>query len=183
MLGVIFALIALLSWGFGDFFIQRATRVVGVWKALFFIGIVGIIVLSPFVLGEIGEFLRDTKAVLLLTFAGVVMFFAAIFDFTALKQGKIAIVEPILGIELPVTVGLSVFLWGENLSPPQIFLIFAIFIGIVLAVTIHHRHLHYHRRIFERGVLLAGVGAITMGLVNFLIGVSSQIKSPFLTIF
>lgn len=40
-IGILFAFIALISWGFGDFFIQKTTRIIGSWKALFFIGIVG----------------------------------------------------------------------------------------------------------------------------------------------
>lgn len=52
----------------------------------------------------------------------------------------------------------------------------------MLSVTIHHTHLRYHRRIFERGVLLALAGALVMGFVNFLMGVASQETSPLMAI-
>lgn len=178
--GILFAFIALVSWGFGDFFIQKTTRVVGSWKALFFIGIVGLIGLFPFVKNDL-VFLNSSN-ILLLSLLGVVVVFAALFDFEALRQGKIAIVEPIIGLELPITVGLSLALANESLSFLQLVLVGIVFIGIILAITAHHTHFHYHKRIFERGVILAGIGAIGMALTNFLVGVSSQGISPLITI-
>ncbi|MDP3792338.1 MAG: DMT family transporter [bacterium] len=179
-MGIIFAFIALLSWGFGDFFIQKTTRAIGSWKALFFIGIVGLVGLFPFVKNEIYTLSSDN--LLFLGVLGIIVLFTALFDFEALRQGKIAIIEPIIGLELPITVGLSIAIGNESLALVQIFLIFVIFVGIILAITAHHTHLHYHKRIFERGVILAGVGAVGMALTNFIVGVSSQSISPLITI-
>jgi len=178
--GIIFAFIALVSWGFGDFFIQKTTRAVGSLKALFFIGLVGLVGLFPFIKNDLSS-LTSTNF-LLLGLLAVVAIFATLFDFEALRRGKIAIVEPIVGLELPMTVGLSVALAGESLSSLQFFLIGIVFVGIMLAITTHHTHLHYHKRIFEKGVILAGVGAIGMALTNFLVGVSSESISPLMTI-
>lgn len=178
--GILFALIALVSWGFGDFFIQKTTRVIGSWKALFFIGIVGLIGLFPFVKNDLASL--SGANLLLLGLLGMVVVFAALFDFEALRQGKIAIIEPIIGLELPITVSLSLTLANETLSSLQLLLIGTVFIGITLAITAHHTHLHYHKRVFERGVILAGIGAIGMALTNFLVGVSSQDISPLVTI-
>ncbi|MBI4133569.1 EamA family transporter [Candidatus Uhrbacteria bacterium] len=178
--GILFAFIALISWGFGDFFIQKTTRAVGSWKALFFIGVVGLFGLFPFVQDDLASL--NARSIALLVLLGLVIVFAALFDFEALRQGKIAIVEPIIGLELPLTVGLSMTLGRETLTTFQVLLIGVVFIGILLAITRHHTHLHYHKRIFERGVILAGVGAIGMALTNFLVGVSSQNISPLVTI-
>lgn len=178
--GIILALTSLVSWGFGDFFIQKTTRLIGSWKTLFFIGVLGCVVLFPFVKDDL--FFLQSSTILFLLLLSVIVIFAALFDFEALRQGKIAIVEPILGLELPLTVGLSVFLANESLSWLQSFLIVIVFIGIVLAITTHHTHLHYHKRMFEKGVILAGIGAICMALTNFLIGFSSQRISPLMTI-
>ena len=178
--GILLAFVALISWGFGDFYIQKTTRVVGSWKALFFIGIVSLVGLFPFVKNDLTSLTGAN--LLLLSVLGIVVVFAALFDFEALKQGKIAIVEPIIGLELPMTVGLSLTLAHESLSFLQLLLIGIVFIGIILAITTHHTHLHYHKRIFEKGVILAGVGAIGMALTNFLVGISSQGISPLVTI-
>ncbi len=180
--GIILAFLALFAWGFGDFIIQKAVRVIGDFRTLFWIGIAGSIVLFPFIQDELGVTFANPVFLILLSLTSVVIFFAALFDFEALKRGKIAIVEPVLGVELPVVVALSVIFWSERLSLLQALLIATTFFGIVLAVTIHHTHLHYHKRIFERGVILAGAGSIIMGLVNFLIGVSSQKISPLMAI-
>jgi drug/metabolite transporter (DMT)-like permease len=163
-IGIVFAFVALISWGVGDFFIQQTTRVVGSWKALFFIGIVGFVGLFPFVKNDLSSL--NGSSILLLSLLGVVIVFAALFDFEALRQGKITIVEPIIGLELPLTVGLSILFANESLSLLQLLLIVVVFIGIVLAITSHHTHLHYHKRIFEKGVILAGIGAIGMALVT-----------------
>jgi drug/metabolite transporter (DMT)-like permease len=178
--GLLCAFVALICWGFGDFFIQRTTRAVGSWKALFYIGVVGLVGLFPFVYKDLPSL--SGSDLLLLCFVEVVVIFSALFDFEALRQGKIAIVEPIIGLELPITVGISLTMLNESVSALQLVLIAVIFIGIVLAITKHHTHLHYHKRIFERGVILAGVGAIGMALYNVLIGVASREISPLVTI-
>jgi len=99
-----------------------------------------------------------------------------------MRRGKLSVIEPILSIEVPVAVGLSTLVWGESLSLPQLLLIGAAFLGIVLAATRHHAQLYYHRRIFEQGVILAGLGGIGLGLFSFLVGVSSQLTSPLMAI-
>lgn len=181
-LGIIFSLCALLAWGFGDFFIQKSTRVVGIWKTLFFIAIVSTIGLFPFIKNEIVPTISHSSNLTLLILLTAITVFGALFSFESLKQGKIAVVEPVLGIEFPITIGLSVVLWNEHIDLLQSFLMVLIFIGIILAITEHHTHLHFHKRIFEKGVILAGVGAIAMALMNFLVGVSSQEISPLMTI-
>ena len=178
MLGILFALGALFCWAFGDFYIQRTSRKIGIWKSLFFIALIGTLGIYPFIADDLVATLSNPGQLIIMTLAGVVMFFAALFDFEALKQGKFAIIEPILGIELPLTVALSIVLWGEKLSLQQVFLIGMVFVGLILAVTINHKHLRYHKRILEKGVILAGLGAIGMGLTNFLAGVASQKVSP-----
>lgn len=178
MLGILFAIGALLCWAFGDFYIQRTSRKIGIWKSLFFIALIGTLALSPFIADELSAAFNNPRQLIIMTLAGVVMFFAALFDFEALKQGKFAIIEPILGIELPLTVALSVVFLQEQLSVQQVILIGIVFIGLILAVTINTKHLQYHKRILEKGVILAGLGAIGMGLTNFLAGVASQEVSP-----
>jgi drug/metabolite transporter (DMT)-like permease len=181
-IGILLAVGALFAWGFGDFFIQKSTREVGTWKALFYIGVPGTVFLLPFVWNEITTTGVFREFGLLLLLAGLVAFLAGLFDFEALKQGKIAIVEPILSLELLITVALGVLFANEELSLLQFLLILVVFIGVTLSITEHHTHLHYHRRIFEKGAMLAGIGAIGMALTNFMVGRASQETSPLLTI-
>ncbi len=104
------------------------------------------------------------------------------FVFESLKEGKLAVMEPIISAELPIAVLLSITLWGESLSFVGWVLVLVIFLGITLAITKHHTHLHYHKRIFEKGVACAAVGACMNGLIDLLMGASSQKISPLLTV-
>jgi uncharacterized membrane protein len=181
-LGIIFSLGALLFWGFGDFFIQRTARKTGIINALFYITGLAAIILLPFVWNELPELVNYPKLLILLLLSGVIVFLAAAVQFEALKEGKLSVVEPIVSFELPLTVLLGVSLRGENISAAEGLLIFIVFIGILLSITTHRLQLHYHRRLFEKGVLFAALGAIGMALTNFFIGYSSQETSPLLTI-
>ncbi|MBU4315205.1 EamA family transporter, partial [Patescibacteria group bacterium] len=116
--GILLAFSALICWGFGDFFIQKTTKAVGSWKALFFIGIVGLFGIFPFIIKGLSSL--SIANILLLCLVSIIIIFAALFDFEALRQGKIAIIEPVMGLELPLTVGLSIVLAKESLSVIQI---------------------------------------------------------------
>lgn len=182
-LGLLFSLGALLSWAFGDFMIQRASRAVGSIKTLFFIGIFGNIVLLPFVSREIPALLHNSHNVLLLVLTIGITLFAALFDFEALKEGKFAVIQPIFGLELPLTVGLSMVLRNEHLSSLQFILVAASFLGILLAIIEGDFRQYKDEKFFEKGVILAGIGVVGMGLTNFITAVSSQeTDSPLLTI-
>ena len=183
IIGILFAIGSLISWGFGDFFIQRSTRKVGIWETLFFIGFLGLIALFPFAKdGVLDIITNQPRKLIILILAAVVTLFTALFNFEALKRGKIAIIEPIVGMELPITIGLSITLLHERFNIYQALLSLAVFIGIMLAITEHHSHLHYHKRIFEKGVIFAGIAAVGMALTNFLTGVASQTTSPLIAI-
>ncbi|MDO8668216.1 MAG: DMT family transporter [bacterium] len=177
---IIFALIALLSWGLAEFYIQKLSRIIGVWKVLFSVGVMGFIFLLPFIKNEIVAL--DAGGIIQLTILGMVIFSASFFNFAALKKGKISIVEPLIGMELPLTVALSVGLGRESLTIIQSLLIVVIFIGLLMVITMHHKHLHQTRKTIEKGVMLAVAGAICLALTNFLVGVSSRQISPLMVI-
>jgi len=180
--GTFFAIAALVSWGFGDFFIQRTTRKAGIFNALFYIGATGAVLILPFVWRELGSVFTITNGLLLLSLTVLVSVFSALFDFAALKQGKISVVEPILALELPITIGLSMLLLGERFSLAQWLATGTVFVGVMLVMTEVHGQLHLHRRMFERGAILAGVGAIAMALTNFMFGIAARETSPLLTV-
>ncbi len=178
-LGIIFAFTAFIAWGFGDFFAQKSIRRVGSWKSLFFDCCFGVFGLLIFVLKDI--FLLSIGDMILLSLTSVVAISASLFDFEALKQGKISIIEPIIGLEIPLTVALSFILVHESMNIAQVIIIFFVFIGVILAITEHHTELN-NKTVFEKGVILALVGAICMALSNTLVGVSSREISPLMTI-
>ena len=175
--GVLLALIALVGWGFGDYLIQRTTRLVGSAKALFFIGFVAFVVLTPFVLKELPGLTGNDFV--LLAFLSLMVIIGAAFDFEALRQGKIAVIEPVVGLELPLTVAISVLFIGEQITNTQLLLMVLVFAGTLFAVTRDTKHLS---RVLEKGVLLAVFAAIGTALSSVTVGVSSQEISPLVAI-
>jgi len=179
-LGLLFAFIALIGWGFGDFFIQKTTRLIGVHKTLFLICASAMIALFPFVYSEILTYSKaDYQAIVILS--GIIFFYALVI-FQAFERGKLSVVESVIAIELPLTVALGVFVGGESLSSTQFFLFLLIFVGIALAAAARLDHLHWHKRILEKGVAWAFGAAFLSALTNYYIGESSQHMSPFFVI-
>lgn len=179
---LLFAFASMVFWGIGDFLIQRTVRRIGDVEALFFIGIIGVIGLLPFVLLDLALlFAPENLAVLVLL--GIITFIAAIFDFEALKQGKISVIEVILELELPITVVLGYIFFGEFLSTVQLFLIIPIFAGIILMAlkSIELKKIKLMRG-FEKGVVLAIFGAIGMAFINSITAVSARQVSPLMAV-
>ena len=181
-LGLLFVIGAVIAWTIGDFSIQKGTRKFGDVATLGLIGSVGLVGLLPFVFREIPEVLRNSDQLLLFILLSVVTLFSALFLFEGLKRGKLAIIEPVFGIELPFTVLFSIVLGHENLQWFLYALMGVVFIGFLLTITSDISHLKFHRTFFEKGVVFAGIGSIGMGLINFLTGVGSQTISPLMTV-
>jgi len=181
-IGIFLALGALFSWGAGDFLIQQSSRKVGVNRTLFINGIIGLIILTPFILrGDLSVF-YNPKSLLILAGTGLLMVIAALVDFEALREGKISVIEPVYALELPLTVGLGIFLAGEHLGWGIYGLIGLIFIGTVMTGTVHKFQLHYHRRIFEKGVFLAILAAVLMSFANYYVAIGSRETSALLAL-
>jgi len=144
---------------------------------LAFIGIIGSIGLLPFIIKDF-SLLNQSNTLFLLTL-GVVTFIMAMFDFEALKKGKLSIINVVMETELPVTIALGFIFFAETLSFLQSIIIAFIFIGIVLIATKSFSH---WKRTLEKGVLIALVAAGLMGVVNFLTAASAKTISPLLAI-
>ncbi len=179
-LGLLFAFVALIGWGFGDFFIQKTTRLIGVHKTLFLICAGAMVALFPFVYHEVFDYTRaDYQAIALLS---LIIFIYALVIFHAFEKGKLSVVEAVIAFELPLTVALGVFVGGESLTFTQFLLFIVIFVGIALAAAARLDHLHLHKRIFEKGVTWAFAAAFLSALTNFFVGTYSQHMSPLFVI-
>ncbi len=170
-IGVILAFVAMIGWGFGDFFIQKSTRKVGDWETLFIITFFGAIVLLPFVYQDIPLLFTNSKIFILLL-GSFVLFVASLLDLEALKRGKLSIVEPIWSMEIPAAALLAFFILGESISFRQIILISLLIIGLILVAL---KSEHFNKRAWlERGALIAFIAALFMGGASFLIGLGSR---------
>lgn len=181
-MGLILAFVALVGWGFGDFFIQKTARATGEWPAISYIGLVAGIILLPFIWQDIPTVLSDSGMLWLIGGACVVNFVGALLEVHAFRISKISIIEPIMGSELPITVLLSIALLGDIVTPTQLLLSVLVFIGIALAVTIERKHLTHKTLIFERGTIWSILSALMLAVGNVLIAMSSRAISPMFSI-
>ena len=132
-MGLLYAFVAILAWGLGDFLIQKSARKFGDWEALFFICLFGAVILAPFAYGALATLSPFGWFILSLT--SIVILIAALFDFEALRVGKISVIEPIYAMEIPVTVALATFLIGEHLRIEQFVLIATLLVGVYLVAN------------------------------------------------
>ncbi|MFA6254183.1 MAG: EamA family transporter [Candidatus Paceibacterota bacterium] len=175
-MGIAFAFLALVAWGVGDFLIQKSTRRFGNWQSLFFITALGTIVLFPFIAKDLPAVWANSKELILLTVTSFIIFLAALFDFQALRVGKLSVVEPIFALEVPIAALLASFILREHLTFYQISLIVLVILGIFL---VSNRSLDFFKKFrWERGVQFALLATVGMGLTNFFIGVSSRATDP-----
>lgn len=183
MTGVLLALVAMVGWGIGDFFIQRTIRKIGTVKTLMYIGLSGLVLLLPLAWNDIVPAFQSVSNVALLLLLLAIAMFAALFNFEGFRLGKIAVIAPILGLELPIVVALSMVFRGERPGGLQGLLIAAIFIGLVLVISSQplRDYLRNHGRL-EKGAVWAGLGAVGLALSTFLTGVASQDISPSVTV-
>ena len=179
-LSILAALGAMLAWGFGDFFIQKVVRKVGDLEALAYIGVIGSIGLLPFVLPQINLILSKQNLILLISL-GIITFLTALLNFEALKKGKLSVIEVILEIELPITIVLGVVFFKETITLIQLAIISLIFLGLLLVAFKSHHWKNFFKNL-EKGVLIAIVAAIGLGLMNVLTGTSSKQISPIIAI-
>jgi drug/metabolite transporter (DMT)-like permease len=175
-LGIIFALAAMLCWGFGDFLIQKSVRKFGDWETLFFITLFGAIVLLPFVWNDLLEIFSsiDIRFIMLLV-ASTTLFLAALLEFQSLKIGKISVIEPLWSLEIPVAAVLAFILIKEFPNLQQILAIIFLIIGLVL-VSLRSYHLSKHIWL-EKGALLSILSAIVMGAANFFVGFGARLSN------
>ena len=175
--GIALAFVAMLCWGFGDFWIQKSTRKIGDLETLFFITFFGAVVLAPFAYKNLPAlFSGSWDTIIVILVLCVVLFFAAILDFEALRVGKLAVVEPIWSFEVPGAALLAFFILGEKVTLFQIALIVALLTGLVLVSL--KRNTNFRKVLLERGTILAFFGAVMMGAANFFMGWSARLSDP-----
>lgn len=179
-LGILFALGSLFGWAFGDFYIQRATRVVGSIRALFYIAAFGTVALLPFVWNEILPAVTDVSNWPILIFAAFLVMGTAVANFEGLRQGKLSVVLPINGIELLIAIGLAIGFGHERYNFGVYALMAVVILGLMFTTVVSVDNLK--RMVLEKGALWAILGAIGLGATNYIIGLASRTYSPLFTI-
>lgn len=174
-IGIGMAFVAMLCWGFGDFLIQKSTRKLGDFETLFLITFFGSVVLLPFTYSNIINVLAGNELKILVV-ASIVILVAALFEFQALKIGKISVVEPIWSMEIPASVLMAFFVLKERLEFAQIILIVLLIVGLLL---VSFKESRFSFKFFlEKGVYISFLSAILMGVANFFVGWGGRITDP-----
>lgn len=179
--GIILAIAAMFFWGFGDFFIQRSTRKVGDWETFFIITLVGAVILLPFVWHNLHRLSAGGQSVSVLLLTGIFLFTASMLEFEALRRGKMSVIEPTWSIEILVAALMAFVVLGEILSPGQLFIIIALIIGLFLLS--YRGHAFSKNFLLERGVPIAVLSAIFMGVAAFFVGWSSRLTDAMMANF
>ncbi len=181
-IGIVLAIIAMISWGIGDFLIQRSTRLIGNFETLFTITAFGAIFLLPFVWHDLPSLINNTQNLMaVLVFSSCVILIAALLEFEALRRGKLSVVEPIWSLEIPAAVLIAYILIGETLTSAQGILIACLIIGLV-CVSFRGGKINA-KHFLEKGALLSVMAALFMGVGNFFMGISGRMTNSLLANF
>ena len=176
--GLVFALIAMLGWTFGDFLIQRATRQIGVWQCVFWIGLGGCLSLLPWAAPTLPTLFSSSTQLGIILAASAVGALAAASNFSAFRQGRLSIIQPILGMEIIFTTFFGYLLFHETLQPWQILLVLLACVGLFLISLTHGWQTDWKKPGVERGVAMGLVGAILLAASNTMTGLASRSISP-----
>ncbi|TSC57964.1 MAG: Uncharacterized protein Greene041679_206 [Parcubacteria group bacterium Greene0416_79] len=126
--------------------------------------------LVPFVYDDLPALFAEGEArnLAVLVVGALVLFVATLLNFEALRVGKLSVVEPIWSLEIVAAATAAFFVLGETLAFREFTLIVYLMLGLFL-VSFRGK-IFSHRHFLERGVWLALLGAVSMGLANFFVG-------------
>lgn len=185
---ILFALGAMVCWGFGDFFVQRMTKRMGNFAALTWINFIGCLVLLPLALKDF-HLIDSWQNWLTLFILGLLDFAFGLTLLKAFEKGKLSVVEVMMTMELPLTVILGLAVFKEKLSLWQLLLILMIICGVIFISKNKRTWLNRiwetvsgKSRFWEKGAALALTAAMMSAVYNFLIAVNARSLSPILAV-
>lgn len=131
-LGILFGIIAMLGWGFSDFFAAMAARKTSVIKTLIWSQIVGTLMLIPALL--FFRFPDISFNYLMLILIGAFLNIIALLAFyKGLQVGNVSVISPISSAYAAITVVLSLIFLNEKLNALQAAGISLSILGTILA--------------------------------------------------
>jgi len=181
--GIIFAIIAMIGFGFSNAIAKVPNQEIGYKKTVFyraiFINILLFIVLL-FFLKETNFSLNFILITLGIAFIG---YLPLITFYKSLEVGKVGVVSPIANSSVIFTVFFSIIFFGERLSLLQGISILVILLGIIL-MSVNFKELKKsHLFQMSSGVPYALITCFLWGLVFFLFKIPVNVIGPILTSF
>jgi drug/metabolite transporter (DMT)-like permease len=183
--GIGFSLLAALSLGIADLFIQKTSRIESSIKTLFFSQFMGAIILAVYLFFSDSSFIIKSISLYggITLIIGIILALGNLFLFRAFELGPLLIVSPITSSFAVVTMVLS-FLFGEKTTLIQNLGLLVTIAGIVLGGIkrsddlINRPHLY-----LPQGIRYAILAAILFGIGFWLLRYPSPILGSFLTTF
>ena len=182
-LGILFGIIAMLSWGVGDFFAAKSVRKTSVFKTYFWIQLIALIIY--FVI-----FLFFFKLPIISSIAFVIILIAAFLGITSvlsyykgLQIGYVSIISPIGASYAVITVILSLIFLNETLTLFQAIAISLVILGAILASFKFHDLIRLKVKNIATGVKYAIFAMFAWGVFMILIDLLVTELGWFLPIF
>jgi len=165
-----FALLSMLGWGYGDFYVKSTTRYIPFYQLLRYVQVVGLV--PVLVLGIIFRppLPSSLVTVVLIVAGGLLQFLNVFFSYKSMSVGKASIVSPIASSSAIVSVTLAIAILGERLSIMQIACIVVVLLGILAVASTRARRDDHSLA----GVQYALVSAVTGGVYSVMIKLIAQ---------
>jgi drug/metabolite transporter (DMT)-like permease len=178
--GVVLALVALVSWGFCDFLLQRSARRFGSWESIFAMALIGTVMLFPLAVPLLISSDLSVEDLTWLPFISASFFCAMFMGVEALRRGKLSVVESAGVIEIPVAGILAYIILAENIALTHWLIVGVLLFGVMLVVL--HSHVLRGRTWLEPGAFLGIFAGIMFGVTGFLVGYVARETNPIVTV-
>ena len=192
LLGVLLGLVCAVCWGTADIFATIVSRRLGIYTALYFSHLWGLLLAFVLLLCVWQPLALTTQALLVSLPAGLVLgilLAAGYFAFyRGLELGPLAIVSPLTSADGAIAVLLAILFLHETLGTWQIGALIILFVGIVFASLEGVSPLAFLQEIRTTTIAKGGtkwglVAMIVFGLTLFAIGLATQTLGWFLPTF
>lgn len=164
MEAILFALVAHVGWGTGDIFGAMASRKMGGYSITFWAYIIRVPLLALYIPFDMENVRAITPGNFLLSgLLAIIMLIGGALFFEAFQGTNVSLVGTIGSSFIVPTVILSVIFFQESLNFYQVLAIIVIVVGIVVT-SLDFASLRQQGRVMDRGVVLALISALCMGL-------------------
>ena len=130
-----FAVLSMLGWGYGDFYVKKAMKFVHYYRFLRYVQLVGLVPIILLCVWFTPPMPSSLWTVVLIVAGGAMQFLNVASSYKAMSVGKVSIVAPVSSSSAIVSVILAITILGERLSALQILCIAIVIAGIIAAST------------------------------------------------
>jgi drug/metabolite transporter (DMT)-like permease len=182
-LGVIYGILALLTFGISNAMSKRVSVGLGAKSSVFYRTIFTSLLLLIVLFFSLGDTTFSLKYILVATLIAVVGYVPLFYFYKAVETGQVGVVTPIAFTSVIVTVVLSAIFYNEQLAPARVISILLILSGVIF-MSADFRDLK-NSSIFDKksGILYAMIASLGWGLYFFWVKIPVLHLGPVLTSF